>query len=77
MAKDYGTQPRPAEATLASEVVRVERKIFTLAAGRNLRGKFLRITEECNGRQNVIIIPADGVNEFLDQADKLAVLLET
>jgi len=58
--------PRPAvrEDLLETREVQIERKHFTLLLKENPRGRFLRIVEEINGRQNCIIIPSTGLREF-------------
>src|SRR5215467_14262308 len=61
----YGS-PKPAvnEDTLKSDKVQIERKTFLFALKENPRGRFLRITEDVNGRRDNIIIPATGLDEF-------------
>lgn len=56
--------PRPAEDTLKSGVVQVERKTFVFALKENARGRLLRITEEVGSRHNSIIIPSTGLADF-------------
>jgi PurA ssDNA and RNA-binding protein len=60
------SQPRPQvqEDTLKSDKVQIERKTFLFALKENPRGRFLRITEDVNGRRDNIIIPATGLEEF-------------
>ena len=60
------TQPRPQvqEDTLKNDKVQIERKTFLFALKENPRGRFLRITEDVNGRRDNIIIPATGLDEF-------------
>lgn len=65
----YGMQPpapRPfvQEDTLKELFVQVERKIFTITLKQNLRGRFLRITEEANGKRATVIIPDTGLEDF-------------
>jgi hypothetical protein len=62
----YNSQPRPQvqEDTLKSDKVQIERKTFLFALKENPRGRFLRITEDVNGRRDNIIIPATGLDEF-------------
>ena len=50
--------------TLATEKIQIERKTFIFALKENPRGRFLRITEDVNGRRDSIIIPATGLEEF-------------
>lgn len=60
------SQPRQQvqEDTLKSDKVQIERKTFLFALKENPRGRFLRITEDVNGRRDNIIIPATGLEEF-------------
>lgn len=52
------------EQPLRSERVVIEHKTFYLLLKENMRGRFLRITEESNGKSDTIIIPAAGLEEF-------------
>src|ERR1035438_7846819 len=63
------SQPRPPvqEDTLKSEKIQIERKTFGFTLKENLRGRFLRITENVGGRRdtiNTIIIPSTGLEDF-------------
>lgn len=49
---------------LRSEKVQVERKQFFFDLNENPRGRFLRITEDVNGRRNAIVIPTVGLEDF-------------
>ncbi len=49
---------------IKSEKLAVERKNFFFDLKENPRGRFLRITEDVNGRRDTIIIPAPGLEEF-------------
>lgn len=49
---------------LASRELQVERKFFRLEVRENDRGRFLRITEENQGRRNTVIVPDSGFAEF-------------
>jgi hypothetical protein len=53
-----------AEETIRSEKVQIERKTFVFTLKENPRGRFLRITEDVNGRRDAIIIPATGLADF-------------
>jgi len=66
-------QPRAPvnEDTLKSVKIQVERKIFVLALKENVRGRFLRITEDVGGRRDTIIIPAPGLAEFRQVLDEI------
>lgn len=52
------------DSVLKSENIAVERKNFIFDLRENLRGRFLRITEDANGRRDSIVIPAPGLEEF-------------
>jgi hypothetical protein len=53
-----------AEETLKTDKIQIERKTFVFALKENPRGRFLRITEDVNGRRDTIIIPAPGLEDF-------------
>ena len=50
---------------IKSEKVAVERKVFFLDLKENERGRFLRITEDVNGRRDTIILPSTGIEDFI------------
>jgi hypothetical protein len=56
--------------SLHNLTVRVERKHFTFDIRENQRGRFLRITEEVNGRRDAIIVPLTGIEDFRDALSK-------
>lgn len=58
--------PRPPinEDTLKQEKIQIERKAFIFTLKENPRGRFLRITEDVNGRRDNVIIPSTGLEEF-------------
>jgi hypothetical protein len=66
-------QPRPPvnEDTLKTEKVQIERKTFVFTLKENVRGRFLRITEDVGGRRDTIIIPAPGLEYFKTLHDEL------
>ena len=66
--KHYGGHRYPGseEKTIRSERVMVEHKMFYLLLKENMRGKFLRVTEESNGKSDTIIIPSTGLADFRD-----------
>ncbi len=68
----YG-QPKPPvqEDTLKSERIDIERKTFVLTLKENVRGRFLRITEDVGGRRDTIIIPSTGLDEFKKLVDEM------
>ncbi|MFZ4386533.1 MAG: DNA-binding protein [Chthoniobacterales bacterium] len=49
---------------LESCELQVERKFFRLEVRENDRGRFLRITEENQGRRNTVIVPDSGFADF-------------
>jgi len=49
---------------MKSENIAVERKTFIFDLRENPRGRFLRITEDANGRRDSIVIPASGLEDF-------------
>jgi len=49
---------------LESRELQVERKFFRLEVRENDRGRFLRITEENQGRRNTVIVPESGFGDF-------------
>jgi len=61
-----GAPPKPPviEATLKTDKLQIERKAFIFTLKENPRGRFLRITEDVNGRRDNIIIPSTGLDEF-------------
>jgi len=61
-----GMPPKPQvqEDTLRSEKIQIERKTFIFTLKENPRGRFLRITEDVNGRRDNIIVPSTGLDDF-------------
>ena len=57
-------KPQVAEDTLKTDKIQIERKTFVFTLKENPRGRFLRITEDVNGRRDTILIPATGLDEF-------------
>lgn len=71
--KAYQQQKPPvSEDTLKSNSVEIERKTFVFTLRENLRGRFLRVTEEAGGRHATIIIPAPGLEAFKKIVDEMA-----
>ena len=60
------------EDTLRTDKVQIERKTFVFTLKENPRGRFLRITEDVNGRRDTIIIPAPGLEDFKRIFDEMA-----
>jgi hypothetical protein len=52
------------DSVLKSASIAVERKTFSFDLRENPRGRFLRITEDANGRRDSIVIPAPGLDDF-------------
>lgn len=75
----YPQTPRPPsnEETLRMERLQIERKAFIFTLKENARGRFLRITEDVNGRRDNIIIPAPGLAEFKKLLDEMVQSAET
>jgi len=66
-----GPKPNVVEDTLKSEKIQIERKTFVFTLKENPRGRFLRITEDVNGRRDTIIIPAPGLEDFRKTLDEM------
>ena len=56
---------------LASEQIRVERKLLSFSLNENQRGRFIRITEDVGGHRDTVIIPATGLQAVRDVLDRL------
>ncbi len=59
------------DTELASERIQIERKQFFFDLKENQRGRFLRITEDVNGRRDAIVVPATGLQAFRDALDRV------
>lgn len=70
----YPSGPRPPsnEDTLKREEIQVERKKFIFTLKENPRGRFLRITEDVNGRRDNVIVPSPGLAEFRRVLEEMA-----
>ncbi|MBN2506068.1 MAG: PUR family DNA/RNA-binding protein [Verrucomicrobia bacterium] len=72
---EYGGHRAPKqgvpEETLKTDRIQIERKAFLFALKENPRGRFLRITEDINGRRDSIIVPATGLEEFRKVVDDM------
>jgi len=55
---------------LFSGETRVERKRFFFDLRENTRGRFLRIMEEVGGRKDAVMIPATGLERFMDVLER-------
>jgi hypothetical protein len=75
--RQYGSPKPPVnEDTLKTGQIQIERKMFLFTLKENIRGRFLRITEDVGGRRDTIIIPAPGLEDFrkvLEEMVKAAV----
>lgn len=67
-----GGYNKPAEDTLRTEKIQIERKMFIFHLKENPRGRFLRITEDVGGRRDHIIVPATGLEDFRRVVEELA-----
>jgi hypothetical protein len=56
---------------IKTEQITVERKSFKFELKENPRGRFLRITEDVGGRRDMIIVPAPGLEDFLDALESI------
>jgi hypothetical protein len=73
--RSYSAGPPKApvnEDTLKTEKIQIERKTFIFTLKENPRGRFLRITEDVNGRRDNVIIPSTGLEEFRRVVDEMA-----
>jgi PurA ssDNA and RNA-binding protein len=71
--RSHSSAPRTnaPEDTLKTERLQIERKTFVFVLKENTRGRFLRITEDANGRRDTIIVPAAGFEEFQRQFERM------
>lgn len=49
---------------------KIEKKTFTMEAGTNAAGSFLRIIETVGRHHDMIVIPKPGLREFRDQLNR-------
>jgi hypothetical protein len=64
-------KPTVVEDTLKTDKVQIERKTFVFTLKENPRGRFLRITEDVNGRRDAIIVPATGLEDFRNMLESM------
>ncbi|HMJ92132.1 MAG TPA: hypothetical protein VK530_20085 [Candidatus Acidoferrum sp.] len=64
-------KPPVAEETIKTDKIQIERKTFVISLKENPRGRFLRITEDVNGRRDTIILPATGLADFKRVVDEM------
>jgi hypothetical protein len=67
----HQNKPQVVEDTLRTDKIQVERKMFVISLKENPRGRFLRITEDVNGRRDTIIVPATGLLDFKRVIDEM------
>ncbi len=60
------------ETVIATRELRAERKSIVLQICENQRGRFLRITETSAGIDNIVIVPANGIDAFSEAIQQLA-----
>ena len=70
-SRSSGSKGLSSEETLKTDSIQIERKRFQLTLKQNARGRFLRITEDVNGRRDSIIIPATGLTDFKRLLDEM------
>ena len=63
---EFDATPPRANITLATEKISVDRKIFFLDLQENHRGRYVKVTEDTNGRRDTIILPLENTAQFLE-----------
>ena len=58
--------------TLHTIELQAERKKLMLTLGENHQGRFLRITEDVNGRRDTIMVPEAGITALRDALIEMA-----
>lgn len=56
---------------IASEKIVIDRKTFFVDLKENQRGRYLKITEDVNGRRDTIMLPAQVLPEFVEALARL------
>lgn len=78
--RDVPSKPAPNNQTnddvLVSKMVQIERKTFYLTLRENARGRFLRITEDVNGRRDSVILPSTGLLDFRNAINSIVDISE-
>jgi hypothetical protein len=64
-------KPPVSEDTLKTDKIQIERKTFIFTLKENPRGRFLRITEDVNGRRDNVIVPSTGLEDFRRVLDEM------
>lgn len=77
--QSYQPQPRPfvQEDTIKTAELQIERKLVTITLKENVRGRFLRITEDAGTKRNTVIIPITGLEDFQRVINEMAKAAET
>lgn len=57
---------------MATEKVASDRRFYFLDLKENRRGRFVKITEDVDGRRRSIIVPSDALSDFVDALSRLA-----
>jgi len=63
--------PKTCAAPIATEKVFTGRKVFFLDLNENLRGRFLKITEDVGGRRDRIMVPMSAASSMLETLKRL------
>lgn len=63
--------PHGSDGSLVSEKIQVDRKVFFLDLKENQRGRFLKITEDVSGRRDTIMLPASGLQPFIEALHRI------
>jgi hypothetical protein len=69
--RSYSAGPPKPPVNEDTEKIQIERKTFIFTLKENPRGRFLRITEDVNGRRDNVIIPSTGLEEFRRIVDEM------
>jgi hypothetical protein len=55
---------KPGSDLLATERVNIATKVFFFDLKENQRGRFVKITEDSNGRRNTVMVPIEGLRDY-------------
>jgi hypothetical protein len=66
---DQGEERR--HQALHSEKIMSDRKVFFLDLKENDRGRFIKITEDCKGRRDTIMLPIETALDFTEALQRL------
>jgi hypothetical protein len=72
--QSYQQPPRPPvqEDTIKTAELQIERKFITVTLKENIRGRFLRITEDGGSKRSTVIIPITGLDDFKRVINEMA-----